>query len=57
MIDKDRVKQLGPQTVEINLSHPLVIGLNEMRATNPERARIVAEQVRLRLRLTRRPGL
>lgn len=36
---------LSPQTVEVNPAHPVIVGLYRVRSTEPELARVCAEQV------------
>jgi HSP90 family molecular chaperone len=37
--------EVGPQHLEINVSHPIIVGLNKIRSTHPETAKLVLEQV------------
>eukprot|EP00126_Sphaerothecum_destruens_P013516 Sdes_comp23144_c0_seq1m21445 len=45
MIDPDRFSHVGPQKIEINPSHPLMVGLLQTKETDPETAKLVAEQI------------
>jgi HSP90 family molecular chaperone len=44
-VDPNRAPQLPKQTLEINPNHDIVINLNALRTTNPDLAKLVAEQI------------
>ena len=42
--DEEKLRVLQP-TLEINPAHPLIVRLNQLRTTDPELGKLVAEQV------------
>lgn len=44
-VDPSRAPPLGKQQLQINPNHPLIIKLYNMRNANPEKAKLVTEQV------------
>lgn len=45
MVDPGRAPPLPKQVLEVNPSHPLIVGLNSTRNTNPDLAKLVTEQL------------
>ena len=45
MMDQDSVPELPKQKLEINASHQILVGLHAARHSNPELAKLVAQQV------------
>ena len=39
------ITSLGPQQLEINPSHPIMVGLNTLRTGDEDTAKLIAEQV------------